>query len=86
MKLPSPFVFKIFLCSWLRSPSRLSDELATLGLDCGPRQPPDTPYENEGGMRMRLAQGSISLQSVYHVLGTMCIPCPGLDMHSAGTV
>ena len=43
-----PFVLKIFHTAGCGRPSRLYDELATLGLDCGPRRLPGSKDQGEG--------------------------------------
>src|SRR5580700_8552670 len=63
------------LCRWLRPRSRLSDELAALGLDSGPRQPPDSQNQTKGDLECGLITirfrskvfTMCSAQCVYHV-------------------
>ena len=63
------------LCRWLRPRSRLSDELAALGLDSGPRQPPDSQHRTKGDLECGLITirfrskvfTMCSAQCVYHV-------------------
>src|SRR5580704_17472365 len=63
------------LCRWLRPRSRLSDELAALGLDSDPRQPPDSQNRTKGDLECGLITirfrskvfTMCSAQCVYHV-------------------
>ena len=79
VRLPSPFALKIFQYSRRGLLSRLSDELATLGLDSHPRRLADPKIRAKGDYEGGLVESRILLESVYHVLGTMCLPCLGLD-------
>src|SRR5580700_11006276 len=63
------------LCRWLLPRSRLSDELAALGLDSGPRQPPDSQNRTKGDLECGLITlrfrskvfTMCSAQCLYHV-------------------
>jgi hypothetical protein len=81
VRRPSPFALKIFQYSRRGLLSRLSDELATLGVDSHPRRLADPKIRAKGDYEGGLVERRILLESVYDVLGTMCSPCLGLDKH-----
>jgi hypothetical protein len=79
MKLPSPFVFKILHTAGedRRQGSSINSLRSALTAVLASR--PDTHRKTKGDCERCLFRFLTPLKSVYHVLGTMCLPCPGLD-------
>jgi len=84
VKLPSPFALKIFHaagCGRRQGSSMNSLRSALTAVLAGS---PDPEIRAKGDYEGGLPRSIQLAKSVYHVLGTKCIPCIGLDNFSGG--